>query len=364
MRHFGDSISRVAVGFVLGAVPGVAIGLAMGLIGWVRAKRNRRLTAGVLALVVAVAGTSLLTRVLADERDAFGPGPTASATPSGPPVTGARPVGSGPLNIDPLPRTGDDTLGFRLSDDGQFLLYRSTEGKVFRARPNGGAVQEFPVEGPASSVAWSPSTGTVVYATGQSIWTSDLFGESVEIYRAPREVWQPVMSPDGSTVLFTMAEHLSQNSWVAGLWSVPTSGDAEATLLIPNAAYGEYSPDGTTIAYHAATPNADAYCGECWWVWEEISLASADGDVIRRVKNAGMIAPPQATEHYAVRWSPDGTQILSCRMPSTSDGVVMPGRIVLVGAVNGEVTKIGTGTDPSWVDDDTIMVGGFEEPSG
>lgn len=37
LRHFGDSIGRIAIGFVLGAVPGIAIGLAMGLIGWVRA---------------------------------------------------------------------------------------------------------------------------------------------------------------------------------------------------------------------------------------------------------------------------------------------------------------------------------------
>ncbi len=37
MRHFGDSLGRIAVGFVFGALPGIAIGLAMGLIGWVRA---------------------------------------------------------------------------------------------------------------------------------------------------------------------------------------------------------------------------------------------------------------------------------------------------------------------------------------
>jgi NitT/TauT family transport system permease protein len=37
MRHFGDSIGRIAIGFVLGAVPAIALGLAMGLIGWVRA---------------------------------------------------------------------------------------------------------------------------------------------------------------------------------------------------------------------------------------------------------------------------------------------------------------------------------------
>jgi NitT/TauT family transport system permease protein len=37
ITHFGDSLGRVAVGFVLGAVPGIAIGLAMGLISWVRA---------------------------------------------------------------------------------------------------------------------------------------------------------------------------------------------------------------------------------------------------------------------------------------------------------------------------------------
>jgi NitT/TauT family transport system permease protein len=37
MRHFGDSLGRIAVGFLLGAIPGVAIGLAMGLIPWVRA---------------------------------------------------------------------------------------------------------------------------------------------------------------------------------------------------------------------------------------------------------------------------------------------------------------------------------------
>jgi NitT/TauT family transport system permease protein len=37
ITHFGDSLGRVAVGFVLGAIPGIAIGLAMGLISWVRA---------------------------------------------------------------------------------------------------------------------------------------------------------------------------------------------------------------------------------------------------------------------------------------------------------------------------------------
>ena len=37
ITHFTISLSRVAVGFVLGAVPGIAIGLAMGLISWVRA---------------------------------------------------------------------------------------------------------------------------------------------------------------------------------------------------------------------------------------------------------------------------------------------------------------------------------------
>jgi len=37
LTHFGDSLSRIVVGFVLGAIAASAIGLAMGLIGWVRA---------------------------------------------------------------------------------------------------------------------------------------------------------------------------------------------------------------------------------------------------------------------------------------------------------------------------------------
>jgi ABC-type nitrate/sulfonate/bicarbonate transport system permease component len=37
ITHFTDSLGRVAIGFVLGAIPGIAIGLAMGLISWVRA---------------------------------------------------------------------------------------------------------------------------------------------------------------------------------------------------------------------------------------------------------------------------------------------------------------------------------------
>ena len=114
------------------------------------------------------------------------------------------------------------------------------------------------------------------------------------------------------------------------LWSIPSSG-GEPTIVLRDAAFGEYSPDGSTIAYTRVTEGGGG--GGLW-------IANADGSD-RRQLVAGEIVFP--------RWSPDGT-----RIAYGHDG---ESRTYVFDVATGETTSIaGVSTWPEWVDDDTLLV--------
>lgn len=158
---------------------------------------------------------------------------------------------------------------------------------------------------------WSPDGRTIVYqGDGPDEEIGNLFALDVasgdvtqltDLEQISSHLWymSPSYSPDGGSILFTSPRGQcgsctpsigKSDRQVWHLWSIPSSG-GEPTIVLRDAGHGEYSPDGSTIAY--ARISGDAEFGGLW-------LANADGRDRRQLVAGELIMP---------RWSPDGTKI-------------------------------------------------------
>ena len=181
----------------------------------------------------------------------------------------------------------------------------------------------------ASEGRWSPDGASIVFLSGLGrsamLKVVDVeTGEAVRVQGVPRGVWQPSFSPDGRSILFSMATENPRRAFRVDLWTVPAIGGTP-TRLIQHAGYGSYSPNGDTIAYHRTSPQGGAYCGYCWWVETGLVFAAADGSEELGVARGGTVAPPEVFEASAARWSPDGSMVLHTGptnpgMPSAGSG--------------------------------------------
>ena len=189
---------------------------------------------------------------------------------------------------------------------------------------------------------WSPDGRTIVYQVhGRNQKIGNLFALDVasgkvtqltDLEQISTGLWfmAPSYSPDGRSILFTSPSIGKDDRQVWHLWSIPSSG-GEPTIVLRDAAFGEYSPDGSAIAYTRVSE--DGFGGGMW-------IANADGSD-RRQLLAGEIVFP--------RWSPDGT-----RIAYGHDG---ESRTYVFDLATGETTSIaGVSTWPEWVDDDTLLV--------
>ncbi len=133
------------------------------------------------------------------------------------------------------------------------------------------------------------------------------------------------ISPDGRTLLF----HLPRgNPATWDLWTVPITGGTP-TLLRRNAGFASYGPDGSIV--YLDHPN-DLTGSSIW-------IMNADGRDERMLLSGGAYAWPEV--------SPDGTQV------AYEDG----GRAYVVNVASGRVIDLGPGVEPTWVDNDTVIVG-------
>ncbi|MGE5837309.1 MAG: hypothetical protein ACM4AI_22740, partial [Acidobacteriota bacterium] len=139
--------------------------------------------------------------------------------------------------------------------------------------------------------AASPDGRTIAFMSARDgvnrIWLRQLqTGEEVAlttgIDRAPR------FSPDGASILFVRREGDE-----ASLYRVPVLG-GQPRKLIDHALEGDWSPDGTRLAFIRQITAGD---------WR-LGVANADGTAIRQAK------APSTTALRAPRWSPDGQYIV------------------------------------------------------
>ena len=108
-------------------------------------------------------------------------------------------------------------------------------------------------EGGESSPVFSPD-GSMIAFTGQYDGNTDVFIVPAAGGIPRRLTWHPGgdfvrdFSPDGKKILFASQRNSFTNRY-AQLFTVDVASGAEEQLLVPNAFWASYSPDGNSIAY-------------------------------------------------------------------------------------------------------------------
>jgi serine/threonine protein kinase len=162
--------------------------------------------------------------------------------------------------------------------------------------------------------ASSPDGRTVAFTStrdGMSrIWIKQIADGSEAALTNGPDLY-PRFSPDGSTVLFTRLEG-AQTS----LWRVAVVGN-EPRRIIGAARDGDFSPDGTRIAFLRRNAASQQVSWELW-------IAATDGSSARKIHATH---EPQL---HSPRWSPDGKELALI-----AEGDQVTARILLVSVADG-----------------------------
>lgn len=314
-----------------------------------------------------------------------------TTTTAGDPSRSSETVDRGSRSTDPVPadvivdlRTGETTdlpsqiasvdgaAEYQISPDGTRVAFTApgAEGdprQVFVADLAGTHARMLTAAFAKATPRWSPDGDRIVYGVaGASPGFIDISYLTVDredsqdtlkdqwVSHASRsKFWQvgtgAGVGPDGQSIMFTQASGDGRFD----LRSVPMSG-GRSRLLVRNAAYGSFSPDGRTIAFLRMIPDTKR---DYWPRNAGIWLANADGsDPQPLFEDAGFNSGPLTWKHIGPQWSPDGTRIAFVD-PSDSN-------IYVIEVMSGNVTLVGLGGSPTWLDDDRLIIEGFGAPIG
>jgi WD40 repeat protein len=328
---------------------------------------------GVIA-VIAIAGI----RLLRSDAGIVAADPTIDPLTTGHSVD---PVANGydhesPNPVDPVPATADRypadafvnldrgtrrripeairSLGgvapaaYAVSPDARFIAFLAPDEhgvvQVHVAALGGTNVRQL-TDGPsnASSPHWSPDGQTLAYGRHDNIVLIDVAtGDKRRLNVGGHAVWEPSFHPDGHSILYTSS---TQGGRRFALQSVHIDG-GPATEILRDAAFGSYSPDGTTIAYNRMR-SADQSSS---WPFA-IGLVDADGTDARRLV-ASSVWNPYASDWSRARpaWSPDGSRI------AYQGSGWSWGDVRVVNVSTGRWERIGTGGHPAWLDAHTLVI--------
>jgi len=178
---------------------------------------------------------------------------------------------------------------------------------------------------------WSPDGSSIVYQDGGNLDLVEVDSGKVRpiahldgVATAELSYLSPTFDPRGDTVLFNMP--LVGQPERYGLWSVPVTG-GEPKLVRRRATFGDYSPDGSRIAFVEDGGFGDLF------------VARTAGGKAQKLATGEIVVP---------RWSPDGTRI------AYNDG---SGGVYVVDVETGERTLVVESEHlPAWIDDDTLSL--------
>jgi TolB protein len=184
---------------------------------------------------------------------------------------------------------------------------------------------------------WSPDGTTLVYQLreGGTNDVGNIFLEDVStgqrtqlthLDASTADWWflSARFTPDGTSVVYH-EPRVPLARW--DMWSIPVTG-GEPTVILRDAAFGQYFPDGKTIAF-VDSPGGDS-----------IQIAEPDGSrrTLVRANTTDGIWWPEI--------SPDGSSI------AYQDG----GSIHVVRVSTGESSKVADGDNATWLDDHTLII--------
>lgn len=314
-----------------------------------RKRRDQRIAAAVVGIAVFVAAIWIVTSVKSLDRSEPSIGPAGDVT--------GRPIAVGPPpepdyvlhlntgNVTPLPKsivgTEDRAGDYAVSPDGSKLAY-AVQGNygdrnIFVANLDGTGVQQMTNDLHAGKPAWSPDGSKIAYIGHRlgpepsNLFVLDLASGSSTQFTFHRslaiKLSTPSFTPDGSFIVYGS---YAGNPRVR---IVPTFG-GKSVVLVEGGAEPQLSPDGSLLAY-------DCHEGIDIRAQEGICLAKADGTNARMVVKVDL-------QGAVTRWSPDGRRIAYTEFDSRD--------VLVVDVTTGEVTRVATGTQTAWLDDDTLIV--------
>ncbi len=185
-----------------------------------------------------------------------------------------------------------------VSPDGGDVRVLASEENAFYTAPSWSS------DGSLVAVSkWGPATGGLGPMPGQDIWVMDADGGSLaNLTNSPEwSGYDPVWSPDGSRIAFTLAPGESSDL-SAEIWTV----SADGTDLIPLTASADrdevapsWSPDGSKIAFTSGPLEAGPFGSD------RIEVVSEDGS------DRTVLAEVPVMD---LGWSPDGSRIVFSQM--------------------------------------------------
>jgi Tol biopolymer transport system component len=315
-----------------------------------RKRRNQRIGAGALAIIIALVSFVALTRAFRTaERPADQPTPAPS-----PGSLGALAYG---VDGDIYVAEWDGSNAVRIADgvvggtacgpgegrywgegpiwspDGRYLAYRGgdcggPDDDVVISDREGNIVASFPSEG--WLISWSPnSTHVAVWVTlWETIGVYGLDGERQTVLTVPPGLmapgdYDPVWLPDGESLMVPYGVE------------IPLDGSTPRKLPWADQHEGEatYSPDGSRVAYTTLTPLEGLVLQSGQHQGGSFVVAAADGSHAQEVFGARVWQPV---------WSPTGDRIAFTSGNRTE--------LRVVDVATGEVTSLtGTGgSEPPW----------------
>jgi serine/threonine protein kinase len=168
-------------------------------------------------------------------------------------------VASSGGEVVPIPVPTPTMVLLGVSPDGGTLLVADEVGQTAFHGPLwllpvlGGSPRRFR-DAIAQAGAWSSDGQKIVYADGHDLWLikSDS-SESHKLFTAPNQAFDPVWSPDGTVIRFTVGGAFNTRGT---LWQVSVNGTDAHPLLPawhtpPNECCGQWTPDGKYFVFQS-----------------------------------------------------------------------------------------------------------------